>query len=397
MPAMTDRILAGVRVLDFTRVLSGPHCTRMLCDLGADVVKVEPPGGDITRFFGRRVHSLSPYYSQQNCGKRNLSVDLSKPEGMALCRLLALAADVVVENFRPGVMERFGLGYEQLAPDHPRLVYGSITGYGQEGEWSKRRAYANIVASSTGMLDRQARHDGHPPTALQMSYGDTYASLELLSGILAALYHRERTGQGQRVDVAMFDTLLSVDDVAPMELWAERHLPLDLGRVFETTDGHVLVSADPVMLWRGYVRAMERPELMEDPRFATPEARAENEPAMTAEIVGWARTLSSAELEARLDAAGLAAGRVYTTNEGLKLARQVRADVIVDVDDRGGGTVPLINSPLRFSQTPAGVRGVAAWRGEHNREVLTEWMSAGDGEMAAWEEAGVISSRIPAR
>ncbi len=190
------RPLEGLRVLDFSRVLAGPHCGRALADLGADVVKVEPPAGDLTRFATPRRASMSFYFAQQNAGKRNLSLDLTRPEATALLLRLVERADVLLENFRPGVMERLGLGYEAAAAANPRLVYASISGYGQDGPWAQRRAYAVVIHAEMGMTRRSIDHRGGPPANEPFSHADVYAGLECLAGILAALFQRERDGPG---------------------------------------------------------------------------------------------------------------------------------------------------------------------------------------------------------
>ena len=210
--------LEGVRVLDLSRVLSGPHCGRMLVDLGADVIKVEPPQGDLTRFSYPRVNSIATYFAQQNCGKRNVSLDLRQPRAGDLVRAMAARSDVVLENFRPGVMERMGLGYERLAADHPRLVYASLTGYGQTGPWKDRRAYAPVVGAESGLTWAQGVARGGDFANDVISHGDVYAALECLSAILAALYQRERTGRGQHIDVSMTETLLAINEHVHWEL-----------------------------------------------------------------------------------------------------------------------------------------------------------------------------------
>ena len=197
------RPLEGLRVLDLSRVLSGPFCGRALADLGADVVKVEPLDGDMTRFSHPRVNSMSLYYAQQNAGKRNVSMDLRRPEAIELLLRLAETSDILLENFRPGVMEAMGLGYAAVSARNPRIVYGSITGYGQDGPWSDRRAYAVVIHAEMGMLGQSIEHRGGPPRHEPFSHADVYAGLECLAGVLAALYQRERTGRGQHVDVAM--------------------------------------------------------------------------------------------------------------------------------------------------------------------------------------------------
>jgi len=386
------RPLENIRVLDFSRFVSGPHCTRMLADLGADVVKVEPPAGDGTRRWGKERNGLGPFFSQQNCGKRSVSVDLSRPDGVELCRRLAGRADVLVENFRPGVMDRLGLGADTLRADNARLIYASITGFGPAGSLSDRRAYANVVHAAVGLLERQARTDGRPPTPVRWSAADTYSSLQLLAGVLAALYRRERTGAGDQLEVAMADAVLSADDFAAFDLWdpdptAPRPDPV----LCPTKDGHVMISANPVYEPEPFCEAMGRPELLTDPRFADRRARRANREAFLRELEAWASALTAEDAEQRLHDAGLAVSRLRSTRETIEWGRAEPRPVIIDVDDRGGGTAPLINSPQRFGEAESGIRGVVPYRGEHNHDVLSEWLELGAGEIAELEKAGALA------
>ncbi|MFN5840211.1 MAG: CaiB/BaiF CoA transferase family protein, partial [Acidimicrobiaceae bacterium] len=193
------RPLEGIRVLDFTRVLSGPHCTRMLSDLGAEVIKVEPPEGDLTRFAFPRVGSMSTYFAQQNIGKKNISMDLKAPEAVELVKALIRECDVVVENYRGGVMDKLGLGWSVVSHVNPRLIYAAISGYGNTGPWSHRRAYATVVNAETGLTGLQARARGGDATNDPHSHADVYTGMECAAAVLAALFQRERTGEGQYI------------------------------------------------------------------------------------------------------------------------------------------------------------------------------------------------------
>jgi crotonobetainyl-CoA:carnitine CoA-transferase CaiB-like acyl-CoA transferase len=394
--------LDGVRVLDFSLVMSGPHCTRMLVDLGADVIKVEPPHGDLTRFFRPRAGSIALYHAQQNCGKRNLSADLRRPEAVALMLRLAERVDVVVENFRPGVMDRLGLGYAAVSARNPRAVYASISGFGQRGASAHRRAYADIVHAEMGMTEMLGRHRGHPHTPF--SHADTYTGLECLAGILAALVQRGRTGRGQHVDVSMAETLLAVNEWAARELAGVAEDPYSPAGgaatpMLTTGDGRrVVVTGNPVTrgVFESWCTVMGRPELRDDPRFATDEARLENREQLLALVQEWAGGLESAEvLEAALAPQRLATGVVRSVEEAGTGEWARERGAVVEVDDRGGGRLRLPNSPWRFSDATTGVRGVPAFRGEHNREVLEEVLGLGAAEVEALEAAGVLSSRPP--
>ena len=200
--------LHGIRVLDFTRVLSGPHCTRMLHDMGADVIKIEPPAGDLTRFSSPRRNGLSTYFVQQNAGKRNVSIDLATPEGVAIVLELVDHADVLVENYRPGVMKRLGLSAEVVRARNPKLIYASLSGYGQTGPWVDRRAFAPVVEAEAGIVASQGNARGGDYAKDPHSHADVYTGMETAAAILAALYQREHTGVGQLLDVSMAETML---------------------------------------------------------------------------------------------------------------------------------------------------------------------------------------------
>jgi CoA:oxalate CoA-transferase len=392
--------LHGVRVLDFSMVMSGPHCTRMLVDLGADVVKVEPPDGDLTRFFRPRAGSIALYHAQQNCGKRNLSADLRRPGAVALMLRLIERVDVVVENFRPGVMDQLGLGYAAASTRNPRLVYASITGFGQRGPDAGRRAYADIVHAEMGMTEMLGRGDRPPDTPF--NHADTYTGLECLAGVLAALYQRERTGRGQHVDVAMAETCLAINEWASRELAGGAEDPFSPAGgpatpMLTTADGRrVVVTGNLVTrgVFESWCTVLGRPELGDDPRFATAEARLENRDALLEIIREWAATLDGpATLERALDPVRLATGVVRTVAEAASGDWARARGAVVEVDDRSGGRLRLPNSPWRFSAAASGVRGVPAWRGEHNREVLGELLGLDPGEVDALEADGVLSSR----
>jgi CoA:oxalate CoA-transferase len=401
--------LDGLLVLDFSRVLSGPHCARMLTDLGATVVKIEPPEGDMTRFAVPRVNSIASYFAQQNVGKRNISVDLRRPEAVALLRRLAKKADVVLENFRPGVMARMGLSYADLAADNPRLVYAAISGYGQTGPWNGRRAYAPVVGAESGFTYGQGMGRGGQFANDVYSHADVYTSLECCSAILAALYQREQTGLGQSIDVSMCETMLYVNEHLHWEL-STTHDDLDDEvpsfapsdyPVLPTAEGHtVVVSGHPAA--RGtfelYIAAMGRPELATDPRFATVHARRAHLAELVDEMRAWAMTFTDLDkIEGVLADNGLAMGVLRSSAEVAATEWAQSRDAIAEISDRGDGTFRVPNSPWKFSAAATGVRGVPAYRGEHNREVLHDLLDLSDGEIDALETAGVLTSRVPKR
>jgi CoA:oxalate CoA-transferase len=377
------RPLEGVRVLDFTRVLSGPHATRMLCDLGADVIKVEQPTGDLTRFSSPRINSNSTYFIQQNVGKRNISLDLTKPEAVDLIIRLTQKCDVVVENFRPGVMRRLGLDQETLRNKNSRLIYASITGYGSTGPWVDRRAFAPVINAEMGMTKRQGDARGGDYANDPFSHADVYTAIECASAILAALFQRERTGEGQFIDLSMAQTLLYVNEHGHDELWDKPVSP-DAIRSFRPEDYAVLTTRDGVTsvvsghpAERGtfdyFVAAMQQPELLDDQRFKTVALRVANLKTLMQLIKAWASTIDTAEeLEKRLAENKLAMGRLRSVAEVAKTQWASQRNAFVEVDDRGDSTVRLPNSPWRFSGSDTSTHGTIKYRGEDNAEVFKE-------------------------
>jgi crotonobetainyl-CoA:carnitine CoA-transferase CaiB-like acyl-CoA transferase len=405
------RPLDGVRVVDLTRVLSGPHCTRMLCDLGADVIKVEPPAGDMTRFSAPRINSIASYFAQQNVGKRNVSLDLGRPAGRDLLARLIGRCDVVVENFRPGVMDRMGLGYAALAERHPRLIYASISGYGQTGPWRHRRAYAPVVGAESGLTraqgDARARLTGQAEHANDPhSHADVYTGMECAAAVLAALFQRERTGRGDHIDVSMAQTMLYVNEHVHDHLWdgptdpnwIRSFLPGEYP-LLTAANGEVVVTAGHPAeraVFAMYTRAMERPELAADPRFADVASRLEHHADLLAVLREWAATVPTADaIEQILDRHGLATGTLRTVRELCETDWAAEREVIAEVSDRGGGSMRVPNSPWRFDGSDVRLRGEPRYRGEDNREVLAELLGLDDTMLDTLEADGVLSSRLP--
>lgn len=398
--------LQGVRVLDLTRVLAGPHCGRMLCDLGAEVIKIEPPDGDLTRFSSPRVGSLATYFIQQNAGKKCMSIDLSTPEGADIVKRLVEVSDVLVENYRAGVMDRLGLSYDVLATRQPRLIYASISGYGADGPWVQRRAYATVIGAESGLTRMQGDSRGGDYANDPWSHADTYTALETSSAILAALFQRERTGRGERIDVSMAETMLYVNEHAHDELfdgdidpqWIRSFRPGDYP-ILQVADGTtVVISGHPAE--RGtfeiMVSAMDRPELLTDKRFSTVSDRLAHFADLTENLRDWAATLPNAQaFEDRCAHFGLAVGVVRTTRELAESDWATARGAITTVPDRIGGELRVPNSPWHFRHATVGVSGEPRYRGEDNRLVLRELLHMDDEEISALENRGVLSERRP--
>ena len=394
-------------MLDLSRVLSGPHCTRMLADMGAEVIKIEPPDGDLTRFATPRRNGLSSYFVQQNVGKRNLSLDLGTPEGAKILLSLGERADVLVENYRPGVMARLGLDAATMRARNPRLIYASISGYGQTGPWVNRRAYAPVVEAESGIVASQGNARGGELAKDPHSHADLYTSLETASAILAALYQRERTGRGQWLDVSMAETMLYVNEHLHDALW-EGHDDPQWIRSFRPGDYLVLTVANGESLVvsghpaeRGtfdfFIDAMDRRELADDPRFVDVASRLANFDELRTIIRDYAATVpDAATFEEHFSKHRLAVGRVRQPGELTETEWARERHAVVEVDDRGGGTMRVPNVPWRFEASPdVGVTGVPKYRGEDNRAILAELLGYDEERLGALEDAGVLSSRLP--
>ena len=400
------RPLEGVRVLDFTRVLSGPHATRMLCDLGADVIKVEQPSGDLTRFSSPRINSNATYFIQQNVGKRNISLDLTKPEAADLITQLVDKCDVVIENFRPGVMKRMQLDQQTLRAKNTRLIYASITGYGNTGPWVDRRAYAPVINAEMGLTKRQGDARGGEYANDPFSHGDVYTAIECASAILAALFQRERTGEGQYIDLSMAQTLLYVNEHAHDALWDQPVSP-DSIRSFRPEDYPVLTTRDGITsvvsghpAERGtfdfFVAAMKAPHLLDDPRFKTVETRLKNLDALMKLIEDWAETISTAdELETELAKHKLAMGRLRSVGEVAQTDWAKQRNAFIEVSDRGNGKIKLPNSPWIFSGSDTSTRGVAKYRGEDNDAVFAELLGLSEQRIKDLYQREILSQRLP--
>ncbi|MFZ3179181.1 MAG: CoA transferase, partial [Methylocystis silviterrae] len=350
--------LQGLRVVDFTRVLAGPHCTKALRDLGADVIKIEPPSGDIGRKGLPHIGDMGLYFVQQNAGKRILSLDLNWKEAREIVMELCRHADIIVENFRPGTLARFDLSYQDVSAYNPNIVYVSITGYGQSTSWRGRPAFAPTVQCETGHTSIVHTHYGAALTAPMndaASHADVYTGLQGVIAVLAALEHRHKTGRGQHVDVSMAATMLSVNERAgallseidtdgePIALSANE------SHIYELPGGKRLtIAASPIYtpMFMSYCGMMRRTDLLVDPRFATARLRRTNLNALLAEVRAWILTFEDlAQLQTQVSEAGLAVGEVRSITEFAKTDWVKEWNAIVEIDDRNGGTTPMPGAP----------------------------------------------------
>lgn len=394
--------LSGIRVVDFSRVLAGPLCARTLQDLGAEVIKVEPPSPDVSRFAFPSTDGMSGYYAQQNAGKRNVSINLNLPGAYELALKLCDTADIVVENFRAGTLGFFGLDYETLSKRNPRLIYASITGYGQSGPWRSRMAYAPTVQAEAGFTHNSVRHYGDAlaePRTDSLSHADVYTGLQAVIAILAALNSRQKTGQGQYIDVAMAATLLAINerahlDMSDDDIGAE---PAVLGATdcsfFTGPNGEHFTVATSIVGSRtfpSWLRAMRRVDLMDDPRFSSAAARRLNFGALHQIIQSWMLTFPDmATLDAQFDEAKIAMGEIRSTKELIKSAWSEYWGAVQHVSDRSGGEYSLPGRPWHFSGEELMPIGIPAFQGEHNNAVFSE-LGISEEELNRLTEAGVL-------
>jgi crotonobetainyl-CoA:carnitine CoA-transferase CaiB-like acyl-CoA transferase len=373
-------------VLDLSRVLAGPIAGRMLADLGADVVKVEPPEGDITRGWGQIRHGLGGYYVQQNVGKRAICVDLTQPGGAELVKRLASKADVLLENFRPHVMAQYGLGWDALRALNPRLVMLSISGFGAKSPEAHRPAYAPVLHAETGALLRQAELDRAPRIMdFVLSNADTNAGLHGLVAVLAALHLRERTGEGQHIDLAMLDAMLATDDYAHFAL-DEHPITRGGGEVWDAAGGPILVTGEFRNLWRVLTKHCG----VSDPTPAGAPLAEKIRARREAAAKFYASFPTREALTAELDRVAIPWGDVRSVTQAFESPTARARGTATSIDDRAGGARRVVQSPYRFSDAASGARGNARYRGEDNRDVLGDWLAASPSEIDGLERAGVL-------
>ena len=398
--------LADLLVLDLTRALAGPIAGRLLSDLGATVVKVEPPDGDLTRTTKPRQDSMAVYFVQANVGKRCVSIDLGHPDGRDLFLHMATKADVVLENYRPGVMDRLGIGYDALVAVNPRIILGSVSGYGHGNVWSHRGAFAAAIQAETGLTADIARRRETKPGNDPVSQADVYGGLHALAAILAAVHHRDRTGEGQAVEVDMAEATLVANDMTAINLRPDSEVTdgfrsgSNWPPCYQLADGRwVTITADPAVngSFRLLAKAMDRPELIDDPRFATMADRMANAEELSSIVAGWVAGFeTAADLEAAIGFSSILVADVRTANEIRNTDWAADRGAFVDVPLKPGGepvTVP--QAPWRFSKSPSGAVPSVGFRGEHNRQVLGELFDVAPDQLDRLEASDVISDRLP--
>jgi crotonobetainyl-CoA:carnitine CoA-transferase CaiB-like acyl-CoA transferase len=397
--ARATKPLSGVRVLDLTRVLAGPFCSMILGDMGAEVIKIEEPGkGDDTRRWPPFVGGEATYFMAVNRNKHSVTLNLKAPAGLALLKRLAARSDVILENFRPGTMERLGLGYRTLTRLNPRLVYCTISGFGQSGPEAHRAGYDLIVQGESGVMDLTGFPDG-PPVKVGNSIADLVAGMAAAHGITLALLARTRSRRGQRVEIAMLDVMASLLTYQAGIYFNAGQRPTRKGNqhpsivpyeVFRAADAYLTLGVANNALWKQCCAALGRPELADDPRFDTEAKRVENRAALVPllnEVLG-ARTAD--EWLKQLEAAGVPAGRIRTVAEVCESEHLKARGMVVRLPHASAGHVTVMGVPIRLDATPGAVTTPPPRLGEHTDSVLRRVLGLTPARVAALRKSGVV-------
>jgi CoA:oxalate CoA-transferase len=385
--------LQGIRVLDFTAMLAGPHCARLMADLGAEVIKIEGPEGDLIRGRPPLREGHSTYFGALNCGKKSVAIDLKSDAAKRIIHQLAKISDVVVENFRPGVMARLGFDYATLAKHNPKLVYCSISGYGQSGPGATRAAYAPIIHAASGYdaanLGYQVQRD--TPASTGIFVADILAGAYAFGAIQAALVHRERTGQGQAVDLSLMDSMLNL----MVFECQEAQFPLGRRRPvyapMKTTDGHVIIAPISQKNFEQMADALQRPDLKADLRFSTNQARERHWAELMTIIEQWTEQRSGLECEAIMDAASVPCSRFLSVAEAMKDPQLAERGSLSKVHDAAGEFL-VPNAPFQFT-TPTAAGPAVSELGADSAEVLSGLLGISGEDIAKLRRDGVLSPK----
>ncbi len=392
------RALDGIRVLDLTQVMAGPYCTMLLCDMGADVIKVEPPTGDSTRRMPGAVGTDSPSFNAVNRGKRGIVVDLKHAAGRDTARRLAVSADVLVENYRPGVMRRFGLGYEELASQHPALIYTSISGYGQTGPSAGKGGF-DLVAQGVSGLMSVTGEAGGPPVKVGVPITDLGAGLFAVIGILSSLLARARTGRGQLVDTSLVDAGVAMSVWEATQYFSGRGVPEPMGsahrmnapyQAIRCADGYVTVGAANDRIFRRLCDALGHPEWAAEADYRDNERRVRNRVALVARIEAVMASRPRAHWLALFETHDIPCGPIHDYAEVMSDPHILARELVVETDHPTLGLIKTLGTPLKLSDTPLTPGRPAPLLGQHTDEVLGEIGLTSD-EIAELRRAGAVA------
>lgn len=391
--------LKGIRVLDLSRVLAGPWCASLLNDLGAEVIKIEMPGsGDDSRSFTPHIAGESSYFMQLNHGKKSVTLDLKAPEGLEILKQLVAKADVLVENFRPGVTKRLGIDYPTLQAINPRLVYASISGFGQQGAMAHKAAYDHIVQAYGGIMQVTGWAQGEP-TRVGDAIGDVVAGLYGSWAVLAALLQRGISGKGQHLDVSMLDTMVTLQMVSLTQWIGGQPSAGRLGNAhpisapmdsYPAQDGHIVIAVANDKLFRQLCTAMDRPELAADPLYLTDPLRLANQQPLRKEIERWLADKTVSDAQALLDNAGVPASAVLRLEEILTSDYARERELVKRVQHPTAGDIAIVPQPVKMSAVTVEPSLVPPSLGEHTDSVLSEILAIDQATLTQLRAQGVI-------
>lgn len=392
--------LEGIKVLDFTRVLAGPYATMILGDMGAEIIKVEPLNGDESRSWPPILKGgESGYFMALNRNKRSITLNLKDPKAKEIVALLAKNSDLIIENFTPGVVERLGIDYKRLSLDHPDLIYCSISGFGQYGPYRDKRAYDPIMQGMTGLMSITGER-GRPPVKVGIPITDLVAAIYAATSVLAAYIHRLKTGRGQYIDIALYDSIISLLTIMGMEYFATGEAPERLGfdhthrvpaRAFEAKDGqYVQVAATNEVMYPKFCKIIGLPELIDDPRFDTNAKRVKNRAQIMPIFEEKMRQKTRDEWLQLFEEAKLPCGPILDLAEVFADPNMKSREMLFTLEHPIEGMVPQLGFPYKLFTTPAKAKSCPPRLGEHNKEILTEWLNYSNQDVEHLREEGVI-------
>ena len=394
-----DGVLENIRILDMSRFISGPYCAQILADMGAEVIRIEKVGGGDDRFLGpftQNNESMGVMIYSRN--KKGITLNIRTEEGQALFKKLARISDVVIENFTAGYLESSGIGYEDLKKINPGIIFASITAYGCNGPYSTKGGFDQIIQGMSGMM-YVTGHPGDPPTKAGVSLTDYGAALYTALGIMFALRHRDKTGEGQMIDVSLFDTAISFLETIIPEYKVNHHVRTQIGNrrpysaptdTYKAKDGYVSISISTEGLWRRFTKLIGREELLNDPRFSGNANRTTNQHFLNNLTAAWVSDKTVEEALRLLDEAHIPCGTVQTITEAVEDPQVKARKMIVDLDHPGSGSVPLPGVVIKMSKTPGTIKTPAPKAGQHNEEIYGQLLGLSEDEISELKGKKII-------
>jgi crotonobetainyl-CoA:carnitine CoA-transferase CaiB-like acyl-CoA transferase len=396
----SDGALKGLRVVDMTRVLAGPYCTMFLADMGAEVIKVEEPGkGDDSRGYPPFLRGTSAYFTNLNRNKQSIVLDLKKPEAKAILLGLLKKSDILLENFKPGTMDRLGLSYDDVREVNPGIIYASISGFGQYGPYKDRPGY-DIIGQAMGGLMSVSGWPDSPPTRTGTAMADIVAGLNACIGILAALKGRERTGLGERIDVALVDSMVSAMETVIQIYLAEGRVPQRVGNRYEfiapynsfaAEDGWVVIGVGGHEVWKRFCQVIGQEALVEDPEFLTNRDRVKNVVRLDAIVTEWTAKRKVSEIVSLLMGASVPCSPILSVDQICNDPHIAKArEMIVEMEHPLGGRMNVVSCPIKFTHMKPTIRTAAPLHGEHTEQILTDILGISKEEYARLKQNGIM-------